>query len=540
MAILFFIFQFALTHSETIWLGSLALAQDTVTEQARELKDEGNRFLKEKKYYEAIEKFKEAVRINPNYFAAYNNMGNAYHGLKQYSNALPNYQKAVELRPDIALVQSNLGNCYVNLNRYEKGITILIKAVNLEKNNAGIYENLASAYDKMGDGYYVIEFTKKAKKLYRSQGNMKMVSKVGKRLRHFYNKYGDNPKPKTVSGQAETPRQDEEGSAGGTGTGFLLGSSKYILTNHHVIDGANAIYVNFLGGERIRAKVMAQDSKNDIAVLKLAKRAGSASENIFLGDSGKAEMGEKVFTIGYPVSDVLGRNPKFSEGTISSLTGMADDPSMFQITVPIQPGNSGGPLFNMNGEVIGITTGSWAITASLNRTGTLPQNVNYAVKSNYISATLDTVPNLSVSKLGIIPVPVLPKNDLPEFIKTVKNNIVLIEASVDNSLPEFVEENDGPLQETSANSGSDLKERIRLAKERQEVIEKRFKTLEEMEALEESIFSVNEKRKEVERFLKDFPDHNPKLEEAQRMLSRLEEGRTEESRFVPFTGPQTR
>jgi len=69
-------------------------------------------------------------------------------------------------------------------------------------------------------------------------------------------------------------------------------------------------------------------------------------------------MGDKVFTIGYPSIDIMGFKPKYTEGVISAVTGIKDNPTVFQTTVPIQPGNSGGPLFNEKGEVVGLTTSS--------------------------------------------------------------------------------------------------------------------------------------------------------------------------------------
>jgi S1-C subfamily serine protease len=538
-SILFFIFQISILGCLMISDVKLAIAQDMVTGPAREFKNQGNRFLKEKKYYEAIEKFKEAVRINPNYFAAYNNMGNAYHGLKQYENALPNYEKAAQLRPDIALVQSNLGNCYINVNRYEEGVATLIKALKLDNSNAGIYENLSRGYDKLGDGYLAVKYIKEAKRIFRSNGKMERVSKAGKRLRYLYNKYGDNPKPKEREEQAKSPKRKGEGPLG-TGTGFLLGASKYIVTNHHVIEGANSIFVNFFMGEKIRSKVVGEDEKNDVAILLLSKRPKSAIGHIVLGDSNKVEMGQKVFTIGYPMSTVLGKKPKYSEGIINSTTGYYDDPGLFQITVPIQSGNSGGPLFDMAGQVIGVTTSTFSTVNAARMTGNLPQNLNFAVKSLYVRALLETVPGFSVSEIGIEPVPISPKNDLSGFIKSAKNNIVLIETAIDNSLPEFVEVDDEVrTSTTNSKKPSVLKEKIRLAKLREAEINDRFKTLQEMEALEDSVFSVEDKREEIQKFLDDFPNRNPKLEEAEKMLNRLKGSGEEIKRFVPFTRPQT-
>ncbi len=94
----------------------------------------------------------------------------------------------------------------------------------------------------------------------------------------------------------------------------------------------------------------------------------------------KADIGEKVFTIGYPLNDIMGNNYKLSDGIISAKSGIEDDIRFYQISVPLQPGNSGGPLFNSEGNIIGLTTSRLNSKA----VGTQIENVNYAIKSSYL------------------------------------------------------------------------------------------------------------------------------------------------------------
>ncbi|KMP12050.1 hypothetical protein UZ36_02245 [Candidatus Nitromaritima sp. SCGC AAA799-C22] len=138
-------------------------------------------------------------------------------------------------------------------------------------------------------------------------------------------------------------------------------------------------------------------------------------------------MGQKIFTIGYPASNIMGEKPKYSEGVINAMTGIKDDPTFFQISVPIQPGNSGGPLFNDRGEVIGITTSTMSPLA-INAIGAIPQNVNYAIKSSFVKNILSTIPELMLSNTGIVVTPNDSGKSLPNFIEQVSKNIVLIEA----------------------------------------------------------------------------------------------------------------
>jgi S1-C subfamily serine protease len=211
------------------------------------------------------------------------------------------------------------------------------------------------------------------------------------------------------------------------GTGFLFGSKDYAITNWHVVKGANSIVAKFTDGQTVKAVVVAKDLKNDIAILKLENASPFAATPIKLGDSSSARMGEKIFTIGYPASKIMGEKPKYSEGVINAVTGAMDDPTFFQVSVPIQPGNSGGPLFNERGEVIGITTASLSPLAS-DAMGAMPQNVNYAIKSSFVKNLLSTIPDLMLSNTNIVVVPKDSENSLPNFIEQVSKNIVIIEA----------------------------------------------------------------------------------------------------------------
>ena len=135
---------------------------------------------------------------------------------------------------------------------------------------------------------------------------------------------------------------------------------------------------------------------------------------------------------------------------------------------------------------------------------------------------MQSIPDSLVSSRSIVVIPSESKSRISNFIDQVKNNIVLIEASTDYFLPAFVELDDAkPTPVAETNRKVDLKERVHLAKKRQAEIDDRFKTLEEMESLDDSLISIEEKQEAVKKFLEDYPDRNPKLEEAQQMLERM-------------------
>ena len=214
-----------------------------------------------------------------------------------------------------------------------------------------------------------------------------------------------------------------------TGTGFMFSSSDYVITSYHVVHGSKSISVRLTNGERIDATIAVKDTNNDIAILKLSKSPTSRQNIITLGDSTSVKTGDRVFTYGFPLVDLLGhQEPRYSEGFVNSLSGISNDPRLFQVSIPIQPGNSGGPIFNEKGELIGIATSSIDSVQTQKVFGATPQNVNFAIKSSYINSLLPNLPDTFIKQKGIVPVPI----EQSSFKERVKNDIVLVEA-----VPEF-------------------------------------------------------------------------------------------------------
>ena len=128
------------------------------------------------------------------------------------------------------------------------------------------------------------------------------------------------------------------------------------------------------------------DNANDLALLKCE---GSFQAAPVKSSSG-IKLGQSVFTIGFPNIEFQGFSPKMTKGEISSLSGLQDDPRHWQISVPVQPGNSGGPLFDEAGNVVGVVLSKLDAIKVAKFTGDLPQNVNYAVKSIYALPLLES------------------------------------------------------------------------------------------------------------------------------------------------------
>jgi len=163
-----------------------------------------------------------------------------------------------------------------------------------------------------------------------------------------------------------------------TGSGAFISSNGTVLTAEHVVRDARKIEVVSRDGTRFEAKVVASSRNLDLAIL-----STDAKPRSFIAlRLTKPVPGAKVFTVGYPVPGVLGQEPKVSDGIINAASGLRDETSFLQISVPIQPGNSGGPLITESGELVGVVTSTAAIAPFLKRTGALPQNVNWAARAS--------------------------------------------------------------------------------------------------------------------------------------------------------------
>lgn len=176
----------------------------------------------------------------------------------------------------------------------------------------------------------------------------------------------------------------------GTATGFFVTDDGYLVSNAHVVKGAGEIFAVTPGGT-LPAEVVKVDADRDLALLKVAGQFSPLP----VADSRKIKLGSPVITVGFPDPPLLGFSPKFARGDIAGLLGSCDDPLRFQISVPMQPGNSGGPLVDHCGNVVGIVSQQLDVMRALDSNGQLPQNVNYAIKSQYLLGFLETIPEVS-------------------------------------------------------------------------------------------------------------------------------------------------
>jgi S1-C subfamily serine protease len=174
------------------------------------------------------------------------------------------------------------------------------------------------------------------------------------------------------------------------GSGFFITGDGYFITNQHVVDEAKDIHIVTPSGP-LEAKVIKVDAANDLALVKVE---GSFAA-LPVVSSLAVKLGSTVATVGFPNPDMQGVEPKLARGEIGSLTGIQDDPHCFQISAPIQHGNSGGPLVNARGNVIGVVVAKLNQMKALESTGAIPEGVNYAIKSSFLLGFLEGIPEVA-------------------------------------------------------------------------------------------------------------------------------------------------
>jgi S1-C subfamily serine protease/thiol-disulfide isomerase/thioredoxin len=204
----------------------------------------------------------------------------------------------------------------------------------------------------------------------------------------FFNLLSDNNEKKIFIKMFPTVEDISNNSSKrtGSGTGFALSSNGIIVTNHHVTEGATSIKVRGINGDFSKAytaKVIIEDSKNDLSILKIEDSNFSTLGLIpYIISNRTIDVGTPIFVLGYPMRTSMGDEVKLTNGIISSKSGYKGDITLYQITAPIQPGNSGGPLFDDKGSIVGI----------VNAKHTGAENASYAIKVSYLMNLIELMP----------------------------------------------------------------------------------------------------------------------------------------------------
>ena len=188
-----------------------------------------------------------------------------------------------------------------------------------------------------------------------------------------------NPEPPATAAAAPSPEPRKTAKGPSTGSGFVVAAGR-VLTNHHVVDGCSRLEVAGAGS----ARVLARDERNDLA---LVEAAGVTGKPLAFAPE-PAKLGEDVLAMGYPLGALLGNRINITQGIVSSTEGLAGDWTNLQVSVPVQPGNSGGPLLDTEGRVKGVVVAKLKARLLASGEVLVPEQVNFAIKNEMVRGFL--------------------------------------------------------------------------------------------------------------------------------------------------------
>lgn len=196
-----------------------------------------------------------------------------------------------------------------------------------------------------------------------------------------------------------------------SGTAFLITDTGYLVTAAHVVENREVISIYTDAGV-VSADVIARDPANDVALL----RADITGTPLHLASARGIRRGQEVMTLGFPLVQMQGESQKATFGRINALSGLEDDVRYIQMDAEVQPGNSGGPLLSADGSVVGLVSGTINQNAVIGNAGTVAQNVNYALKVDYV--------------IPLLPTEALPADSAPTDFTDFEATVVHAEGSV--------------------------------------------------------------------------------------------------------------
>ncbi len=195
--------------------------------------------------------------------------------------------------------------------------------------------------------------------------------------------------PPLGADEAPAPRATPAPNAGArpsaTGTGFVVAPGR-LLTNAHVVQGCTRMTARNAAGQTVATRIGPTDPRRDLAILAVPEGFGPP---LSFRETPPVRRGDQVITYGFPLTGLLSSGPTLTTGDVSALSGLRDNPLHFQISAPVQPGNSGGPLLDAHGNVVGVVTSKLNAARVAQMTGgDIPQNINFAVKGGEALAFL--------------------------------------------------------------------------------------------------------------------------------------------------------
>jgi len=350
------------------------------------------------KLSDAIKYAEQSIQINSNKIRPKIILAIAKTRIGEGEESIKILNELYENRKD-AEVALAISDYYSSFDDSAQAINILEEFIKRDPNNIKILDQLASLHLFDGNKDQAIEYKLKVYKYYEFNRNRNKQKQAKAWILSVDPKYFDKPvkvKKEDKKEQEEyqedeisnyddnkvTPNYEEFAFApSGHGSGFVVGNGKYVITNHHVIDGAKKVAVRNGIGKVTKATVAAISKDYDLAILELTNPYPK-SYSIDAKDFVMPKAGDDVISIGYPGIGITYEQPTITQGIISKV--FDDEMGIFLTTAAINSGNSGGPLFNLNGKLVGVSFAALDKKKWLDEMGQIPTDMGYAIKSNMI------------------------------------------------------------------------------------------------------------------------------------------------------------
>jgi len=329
-------------------------------------------------YQNAIISYKEAIRIKPDYVELHYNLGNIYGQLGQFQDAIVSLKEAIRIKPDYAHAHNNLGIVYVRSGKYQDAFASYKEAIRINPDFTLAHNNLNDLEQKIAN-----EKIAQERRLLEEERNKLEAFRLAE----------ENKRQRQQPSEKQTPKS-------GTGSGFFVSKMGHVVTNAHVVQNCNRVTVGDNASKQVLAEIVNTDGSNDLALLKLSSLEMASAESksliqklsiavVPLASKGllrseDVRLGEKVMVAGYPFGDFFSNSIKVTTGVVSATRGGGDDSGQFQLDAAVQPGNSGGPIYDSGGNIVGVVISQLDKLKMAKAIGSLPENVNFGIKASTV------------------------------------------------------------------------------------------------------------------------------------------------------------
>ena len=327
--------------------------------------------------------------------------------LDRHDRALVAFRKASEIAPERGGAWQGAALALSALARHEESIRAWLSAARVAPADVSIWSQLATEAIAAGHARDAVAFWERAIIIEPGYFDARVAER--KRWERAVRDVGMQSAaalPEPMPHALTTRATSSEGEPEATGSGFFVDNAGALLTNAHVVRACTSVRVRGEGGLGGVASIVAVDSGSDLALLQLPN---AVSPGATFRDGLALRPGDDVIVIGYPLAGILAHGAHVSAGTVNALAGMYDDANLLQMSAPVQPGNSGGPLLDDRGRVAGVVVTKLNARVVAEATGDIPQNVNFAIKEAVVRRFLDekgvryarTAEGIAISKADV-------------------------------------------------------------------------------------------------------------------------------------------